>query len=308
MNEDAVASPAIDVAVFGRSDRGMKRAENQDSFLVANLSRGGAGYRLDSNVEPPPDVGSGRFRLGERGALLIVADGVGGGVAGGVASALAANYIGEHLARTWMAEDAPSAERFATHLRDAVEEANARIVERTREQPEFGGMATTATVAGLFGDRLYLAQVGDSRAYLVRDGVAVQLTRDQSVVQQLVDEGHMTPEQAERAAIRNLVLQALGTKDEIDVVLTHQPLRRGDAIVLCSDGLSGLVRPAEIAAAVAAAEPDAAARRLVELANERGGFDNITAVVARLDGEGLPPARPDDDVRHRLYELPPSAP
>src|SRR5256712_5608228 len=133
-------------------------------------------------------------------------------------------------------------------------------------------MGTTATVVGVFGARLYLAQVGDSRAYLVRRGEAVQLTKDQSLMQRLVDAGELTEEEAEQSERRNIILQALGPDPRVRVDLTHQVLRRGDTLILCSDGLSGSVKREEFAQ-VAAEQKDlpSLCSRLIDLANERGG-------------------------------------
>ncbi len=162
-------------------------------------------------------------------------------------------------------------------------------------------MGTTATAAGLFGDHVYLAHVGDSRAYLVRDGEAYQLTKDQSLVQRLIDAGELTDAEAAQGGRRNVILQALGPAPRVRVDLTYQQVRRGDILVLCSDGLSSLVKPAEIAR-IAATEVEiaTACERLIALANQKGGTDNITVVLVRLAGDGLhPPGR--DEVTYRPY-------
>jgi protein phosphatase len=152
-------------------------------------------------------------------------------------------------------------------------------------------MGTTVTLAGVFGTDLILAQIGDSRGYLVREGRAIQLTRDQSLTQRLVDAGELTEEEAERSERRNIILQALGPDARVRVDLSHQSLRRGDLLVMCSDGLSGSVKKDEIAElAVKYPELPALCSRLIDLANERGGPDNITVVAARFDGDALPVA------------------
>jgi protein phosphatase len=152
---------------------------------------------------------------------------------------------------------------------------------------------------------LYLAQVGDSRAYLVRDGVARQITRDQSLMQRLVDAGELTQDEAERSERRNIILQALGPEPSVKIDLTHQRLSRGDTLVLCTDGLSGLVRADEIAEVITQI-PDlaAACQELIDRANEQGGPDNITVIAARFEGEGLAVAEPHDRVGHAVYRLP----
>jgi protein phosphatase len=165
-------------------------------------------------------------------------------------------------------------------------------------------MGTTATVAGLLGDTLYVAQVGDSRAYLVRNGVGQQITKDQSLMQKLIEAGELTEEEAEQSERRNIILQALGPEATIKVDLTHQRVRRGDVLVLCSDGLSGQVRADEITRIVTE-EKDlvSACKRMIDRANEMGGPDNITVIVARFDGEGLADPAESDDVGHRAFAL-----
>src|SRR4030095_10625758 len=130
----------------------------------------------------------------------------------------------------------------AYRMKEAVELANQRIYLYAREHPDVRGMGTTVTAAGVFGDGLYLTQIGDSRAYLIRNGEAFQLTRDQSLTQRLVDAGELTEEEAEQSERRNIILQALGPDPRVKVDLSHEQLRRGDTLILCSDGLSGVVR------------------------------------------------------------------
>jgi protein phosphatase len=185
-----------------------------------------------------------------------------------------------------------------------MEAANAEIHAHAKAHIELRGMGTTATAAGILGDALYLTQVGDSRAYLVRHGAATQLTKDQSLMQRLVEAGELTEEEAARSERKNIILQALGPDQKVKVDLTRQELRRGDVLVLCSDGLSGQVKKEEIAQIVTEqASLDAACERLVALANERGGPDNITVVAARFDGDGLRPAGESDEVGHLVYPL-----
>jgi protein phosphatase len=194
-------------------------------------------------------------------------------------------------------------------MKEAVELANQEIYAYAREHPEVRGMGTTVTAAGVFGDDLYLTQIGDSRGYLVRNGSAIQLTRDQSLMQRLVDAGELTPEEAEQSERRNIILQALGPDPRVKVDLSHQVLRRGDVLLICSDGLSGLVKREEFAQMVAD-HPDLPdlCNALIDLANERGGPDNITVVAARFVGEGLPEPAPAEDVGYQVYELPDAEP
>jgi protein phosphatase len=190
-------------------------------------------------------------------------------------------------------------------MKEAVELANAQIYGYAREHPEVRGMGTTVTAAGIFGSDLYLAQIGDSRAYLVRGAEAIQLTKDQSLMQRLVDAGELTEDEAEQSERRNIILQALGPDPRVKVDLTHQSVRRGDTLILCSDGLSGLVRREEFASlAQQYGDPQALCAALIDLANARGGPDNITVVTARFEGEGLPEAAGGEGVGYRSYHVP----
>src|SRR5258705_1298575 len=286
----------IRVQVFGKTDVGRSREHNEDRFLVADLTR------KDASLQPQVR----QHDLGERGSLFVVADGMGGAAAGELASQMATDTIFAHLLKAWNAEMEATPQRFAHRLKEAVEVANANIHAHAKAHPEVRGMGTTTTAAGALGDHLYLTQVGDSRAYLVRGGEAHQLTKDQSLIQRLVEAGELTEEEAAHSERRNIILQALGPDPKVKVDLTHQELRRGDVLVLCSDGLSGQIKKEEIARIVTAT-PDLAAvcDKLVALANERGGPDNITLVVARFDGEGLrfSGSGTREDVGHQVYSL-----
>jgi len=285
----------VQVSVFGKTDLGQTREHNEDTFLVADLSTGNASLH--------PEVR--RHEVGPRGSLFMVADGMGGAAAGELASAMAADLIYRHLATVWATDDDASPERFAFRMREAVELANQKIYSYAREHPEVRGMGTTVTAAGVDGHDLYLAKIGDSRAYLVRKGEAIQLTKDQSLMQRLVDAGELTEEEAEQSERRNIILQALGPDPRVKVDLTHQTLRRGDTLVLCSDGLSGLVRREEFSAMVRDhPELSNLCAALIDLANSRGGPDNITVVAAHFEGEGLPEPSETEGVGYSVYNLP----
>jgi protein phosphatase len=285
----------IRIRVFGKTDVGRTREHNEDCFLVADLTHQKASLL--------PEVRE--HHLGPKGSLFVVADGMGGAAAGEVASQMAANGIYQHMVDTWVADAEITPQKFAYRLKEAVEGTNTQIHEYAKEHPQNRGMGTTATVVGILEDYLYLTQVGDSRAYLVRDGTGIQLTKDQSLMQRLVDAGELTEEEAERSERRNIILQALGPDPKVRVDLTNQQIRRGDAILICSDGLSGQVTREEIAAAVSQADEDLVdtCSRLIDLANERGGPDNITVVVARFDGHHLKDPSEDDEVGHQVYPL-----
>jgi PPM family protein phosphatase len=290
-------APAGDIVVhvFGRTDVGRTREHNEDAFVVADLTT--------DNATLQPEVRT--HTTGGKGSLFMVADGMGGAAAGEIASAMAVDAVLNQLRVTWLAESTSDPERFVRAIKIATKTANEQIHAYATAHPEYRGMGTTATVAGLLGDTLYLAQVGDSRAYLVRDGVARQITKDQSLMQKLIEAGELTEEEAEHSERRNIILQALGPEPTIKIDLTHQTVRRGDLLVLCSDGLSGQVSKDEIANVVTR-EPDLtnACRELIDLANEHGGPDNITVIIARFDGPGLQGVGTTDQVGHKVFPLP----
>ncbi|HKG21101.1 MAG TPA: Stp1/IreP family PP2C-type Ser/Thr phosphatase [Blastocatellia bacterium] len=262
------------VSIFASTDVGMQRAGNEDSFLVSGLNTGEA----DPGSEMRP------HELGERGSMMVVSDGMGGAVAGEIASELAVKTIREALC------DLPLELSLDERLVKATELANTRIWEHAQENPELSGMGATVTAVLVHSGRAYIAQVGDSRAYLVRGDQIKQLTKDQSLAQMLLDSGAIRPEQA-ASVPQNVIMQALGTQPTVNVVLTSVELCRDDCLLLCSDGLSNKIDAHEMYQAVRES-PDlqAACKSLIETANERGGEDNITVIIARLEGDGLPGA------------------
>ncbi len=282
------------ISVFGKTDVGCTRDHNEDCFLVADLTAKKASLL--------PEVRD--HEVGRKGSLLVVADGMGGAAAGEVASEMATEVLFEHLLATWLNDDENTPQQFAFRLREAVEEANRKIHGHARDNPELKGMGTTITAAGVLNDHIYVTQVGDSRAYLIREGRATQITKDQSLMQRLVDAGELTEEEAERSERKNIILQALGPDERVRVDLTHQAICRGDTVLLCSDGLSGLVTKEEIAETVSQ-DKDLVkiSAELIALANERGGPDNITVIVARFSGNGLPGPGEAEEVGHEVYPL-----
>lgn len=281
----------VTVHVFGRTDVGRARAHNEDTFAVADLTT--------FNASLQPEVRT--HTCGERGSFFMVADGIGGAAAGEVASQMAVDTILSELQSRWCASQSTNAETFAHALRSSTESANAKIHSYAASHPDNRGIGTTATIAGLLGDTLFICQVGDSRGYIVRAGTAIQITKDQSLMQKLIEAGEITPQEAEVSARRNIILQALGPEPTVTVDLTSQQVMRGDVLILCSDGLSGQLRANEIAEVVNT-EPDLvnACTRLIDLANESGGPDNITVVVARFAGEGLTESGVET-LAHRVY-------
>jgi serine/threonine protein phosphatase PrpC len=224
-----------------RSDRGLIRGNNQDSVY--------AGPRL-----------------------LAVADGMGGHAAGDVASKVVIAAL-EHLD-----DDSPSGDLLQS-LREAVFEGSEHLREVIRESPQLEGMGTTLTAILFAGGRLGLCHVGDSRAYLVRDGQMSQITHDDTFVQTLIDDGRITAEEANSHPQRSLLLRALNGQ-EVEPDLSMREARAGDRYLLCSDGLSGVVSEETLAEALKDPDPEATADRLIELALRSGGPDNVTVIVA----------------------------
>ncbi len=294
MNLFGKKSPRIRISVFGKTDVGRTREHNEDCFLVADLTAQRASLL--------PEVRE--HEIGHRGSILMVADGMGGAAAGEVASEMATETVYEHLINSWVPDKDSSPKQFAYRLRQAVEVANERIHAYATQHPELKGMGTTMTAAGVMGDQIYLSQVGDSRAYLVRGKEAIQLTKDQSLMQRLVDAGELTEEEAERSERKNIILQALGPESRVRVDLTHQTIRKGDALLICSDGLSGQVSKEEIAERLCQDKNLVTiSGELIALANERGGPDNITVVIARFAGDGLKPPDEGETVGHEVFPL-----
>jgi protein phosphatase len=210
--------------------------------------------------------------LAARGCFYAVADGMGGHAAGQIASELAlknviANYYDSPT------EDIPNA------LLEAVTAANETIYNIAVMIPERSGMGTTLTAAVFAEDRVYVVQVGDSRGYLIRDGEIRQVTFDHSWVAEQVRMGGMTAEEAESSPYRNVITRSIGTMAEVEPDVFVEEARPGDLWVLCSDGLTGHVSESEILQVAPASAPAEAARQLIELANSRGGRDNITVFV-----------------------------
>lgn len=205
--------------------------------------------------------------------LLAVADGMGGHAAGEVASA-------EAIAALLSLDDEPPGADVITSLRDAVEEANQRLRAMVAANPELEGMGTTLTALLWAGPRLGLVHVGDSRCYLLRDGVLTQITHDHTLVQSLVDEGRISPEEASSHPQRSLITRALDGRGEVELDLSVRESRVGDRYVLCTDGLSGVVSEQTLAEALQEPAPMSACDRLVELALRGGGPDNVTCIVA----------------------------
>jgi protein phosphatase len=273
-------APRLAITIGAASDVGQVREQNEDHFLVGDLD---AGELIDIAEPWQRDV--------VRGPLLVVCDGMGGVEGGEVASELAAQVIWREMKGTSGTRDP---EVFARLLRRATRVANHDVHAMAAREPGLRGMGTTVSAAGIVGDRLVVATVGDSRAYVLRSGEIVQVTRDQSLSSALLAAGHGR-EQAERAG--SAILQALGVGDDVEPSLSIIELRRGDRVLLCSDGLHGLV--GDPALRLLMSQPHTIGQvvtLLVTAARAAGGSDNITAIVAEVGGERLTPPDSEDDL------------
>jgi serine/threonine protein phosphatase PrpC len=260
------------LTAVGLTDPGLVRPYNEDAFFLADLTSG------ERWRGPAPAS----WVVGERGVLLAVSDGMGGANAGEVASALSLENL-----LAGMSARVRSGESDVDRLERVVEQAS-RQVRRAAARPDRRGMGATLTTVFLRGGVAYIAEVGDSRAYLIRKGAICQVTHDQSYVQLLVDAGLMTQEEAERSPRRNIVLQAMGQETDVIVALGRMELRRGDRLLLCSDGLSSMVDGPDLLRLGAPPAPvDKACAALIEEAKQAGGDDNVTAILAEVNGPGL---------------------
>jgi PPM family protein phosphatase len=261
------AGQAPEVTVCGATDVGLVRPKNEDTFMIADLSSGELSH---------PCIGT-DFSVSPSGVLLLVCDGMGGRAAGEIAARVAAEAIKEVL----VSEGPTVTEHPVESLKHAVLDANQAVLDEAKANPEERGMGSTCTAAIVLPTRLVVGQVGDSRAYLFRDGQLRALTRDQSVASQLLAAGVLSDEQARKSPYRNVLLQALGGSTPLEPVITEVDLRAGDRLLLCSDGLHGPVRHERIAEIVATT-PDltAAAKALIAEALRAGGPDNVTVLVA----------------------------
>ena len=265
--KDPLSQTRLRTSSAAATDLGRRRSGNEDC------------YRLWEADPGAPD------RPADR--LLVVCDGMGGSNAGEVASHMAADTVVREFA-------ASPANDPAAALTHAVEVANTEIWDLSRTRTDLNGMGTTCTAVAVRGGDVLVAHVGDSRAYLVRAHRATQLTTDHSLVAQLVARNQLSPEEARHDPRRNVVTRSVGVAPdvEVDIVTLEAPLQGGDTLVICSDGLHGQVSDDEIAGSAMADSLDEACRSLIELANERGGPDNITVAMLRVSNHDARPSNP----------------
>ncbi|MDD5952458.1 MAG: Stp1/IreP family PP2C-type Ser/Thr phosphatase [Oscillospiraceae bacterium] len=232
------------------TDIGLVRAQNEDDVATGLL----------------PD-----------GAWAVVCDGMGGANAGEVASQNAVQVITDTICQNYSEGASDNAIKYLLH--DALCEANTILFNLSNEYQHLSGMGTTAVAAVITQGKAHVCHAGDSRAYLLREESVQQVTKDHSIVQELVDAGTLTPEQAQLHPQRNIITRCLGVRESVDVDYREFPVQPGDVLLLCSDGLSTYFTEEELLQESRQRDPSSLIRRLVELAKERGGRDNITAAV-----------------------------
>jgi len=276
----------VKLTVYGQTDVGLVRKSNEDSFAIADLT--GGSLLQEQRVA--------QFEVGRSGVLLAVSDGMGGHQAGEVASAL----VVESLRRSMASQaDGPASDAL---LEKATLAAN-REVWQAAHYPGRENMGATLTALFVHGKTAHIAEVGDSRAYLLRGGEIVQVTRDQSYVQLLLESGSLSAADAKDCDFSNIVLQAMGLKPEVTVAMGRLDLRQRDCLILCSDGLSNKLSADDIRSVILkSTRLDDACVRLIDEAKRRGGDDNITAILAGVDGD-LPPITTDERISATLFVI-----
>jgi serine/threonine protein phosphatase PrpC len=256
----------VSVSAFGLTDVGRKRRHNEDAYL------------LDA----------------ERG-LFVVADGMGGHAAGEVASRITVESIQEYIAATDEQQESSWPFGFnsrvsleGNRLTTAVEKANEKVMRAVQNRPELKGMGTTVVAALFDAERATLVHVGDSRAYLFRDGELRRLTDDHSWVQEQVNAGILSEDEAKSHPLKNVVTRALGGAAHVSVDLIEVPVRPGDRFLLCSDGLTGMVPDEDLFAHFRSeGDLEKTVRQLVDMANDRGGVDNVTAILVEVETDAV---------------------
>jgi protein phosphatase len=283
------------VEAHATSHVGRVRKGNEDNYLLLDIAS--SDTWMSSQDANEFSVLSQKFEIGDDGIILAVSDGMGGALAGEVASKMAVETISSVLLdedpdKTMSPDDFEDS--LVGRLYDATVYANHKVHQKGRE-PEFAGMGATFTGVGVTPLGIDLVQVGDSRTYLIRNAKIYQITKDQSLVQQLVDSGQITDEEAKGHPLGNVILQALGAQNEIYPVAARLIPQRDDILLICSDGLSNKVEPEALQKIVFENLEDLkmAAVEMVKEANENGGEDNITLIIAKLTGSTL--SEPTDD-------------
>jgi PPM family protein phosphatase len=266
-------APVVITLLYARSDVGNLRSNNEDNFVIADLVSGRA-FTAPRSIER---------KLSDNRLLIAVSDGIGGEQAGEIASALA--VYGIHLELLSQQAGLDMVDRLAK----AIEKINLLLWNESQNNSARKGMGATLTAAVIDGSRAYIAEIGDSRAYIIRRGKIKQITTDQSLFEMLVESGVYNREQKESTPARNIILQSLGGQAEVKAAISIVDLYAGDYLLLCSDGLSNKLQAKEILEhVVKSPNLESAGMAMIDLAKDRGGEDNITLILSKFEGSGLP--------------------
>lgn len=240
----------LQMSLFGTSDPGLKRPNNEDAFMTL------------------PEIG-----------LCAVADGMGGASAGELASRIFVETASEVFSKA----RAQSEKEVVDAVQDTFQLANERILDHTRKNSDHRGMGCTAEVLAFYSENIVLGHVGDSRTYVLRNDVLKQLTKDHSLVQDQMDQGLITPSEAKRHPLRHIILRVVGVKEDLAVQLVRGKAMPGDLFLLCSDGLTDMIDDASIQGVLSSSlSLPQKGQKLIELANSAGGYDNITVTLCEI--------------------------
>lgn len=237
--------------IVAKTDTGLVRTNNQDSYATGEL---------------PGSV-----------AWAVVCDGMGGAAGGNLASSMAVNIISERISSSY--RPGMNSNSIKNMFTSAIIAANVSVFDKSKENPELSGMGTTVVVAIVAEETVYIAHAGDSRAYILSDGKLHQLTKDHSVVQEMVDNGTLTPDEAKAHPRKNLITRALGVSEELRIDFCEESISENDVLLICTDGLTNYVEPQEIYELTADGNFYEFSERLVNRANHNGGGDNVTVVT-----------------------------
>ena len=296
----------LTVEIHATSHVGRVRRGNEDNYLLLNItsSRSWTSEQADGEFV----IESQKFDVDANGIVLAVSDGMGGALAGEVASKMAVESVSEKLLKDEDEDATLTPESYhynlISKLYNATVYANYLVHQQGRSDPQFQGMGATFTGIGVTPEGVDIIQVGDSRGYLVRNGKIYQITKDQSLVQQLIDAQQISAEEAETHTLKNVILQALGAQNEIYPVSARLTPSQNDVLLLCSDGLSNKVSAANMQKHIVDnfEALEQACAELVKEANENGGEDNITVIIAKLSGNGLKNSE-SDEVQLEMIDL-----
>jgi protein phosphatase len=262
----------VHITAAGRTDVGVIRSGNEDSYLMV------------------PDRG-----------IFVVADGMGGHAAGEVASEMAVRFVSRELGSLRSLSD----EQVAERMRTAIRTANGAIFQRTLTEHDKRGMGTTVTALALYDTRFLIGQVGDSRAYLMRDSRLSQVTKDHSYVQEQVDAGYLTPEQARSHPYSNVITRCVGANSDVMPDIYVGTVKPRDVFLLASDGLTGMLEDYQLAEVLSPDRmPQEEVDSLIAEANRHGGLDNITAIIVRVDSVDAPPPTVDPNTTTQAIAVP----